>query len=225
MPQLEIVRAGAGSGKTTDLCQSVADAVTAGLDPARILATTFTKKAAAELKGRIQAKLLAAAGGREVAQRHADRLELAAIGTVHGVAHQMLSRYAIELGLSPRLEVITEEASDRALSDLLGAIPADAWLPLAESAERLGIKDLHKRILGLLAAKRGNCISDADFTDQMNGSAARVCELLAHGGTAASGTSLSQLYDLANEALVKADSTLGQLLRGSKNQCWQEVRR
>ena len=55
---LEVVRAGAGSGKTTDLCQTVADAVADGLDPARILATTFTKKAAAELKGRIQGKLL-----------------------------------------------------------------------------------------------------------------------------------------------------------------------
>ena len=40
---LEVVRAGAGSGKTTDLCDTVAKAVAAGLDPARILATTFKK--------------------------------------------------------------------------------------------------------------------------------------------------------------------------------------
>ena len=59
---LEVVRAGAGSGKTTDLCDTVAKAVAAGLDPARILATTFTKKAAAELKGRVQAKLLDESG-------------------------------------------------------------------------------------------------------------------------------------------------------------------
>jgi ATP-dependent exoDNAse (exonuclease V) beta subunit len=57
MSLLEIVRAGAGSGKTTDLCETVSAAVIAGLDPSRILATTFTKKAAAELKGRIQAQL------------------------------------------------------------------------------------------------------------------------------------------------------------------------
>ena len=54
MTKLEVVRAGAGSGKTTDLCQTVADAVVDGLDPARILATTFTKKAAAELKERLK---------------------------------------------------------------------------------------------------------------------------------------------------------------------------
>ena len=44
MTSLELVRAGAGSGKTTDLCQTVANAVSDGLDPARILATTFTNE-------------------------------------------------------------------------------------------------------------------------------------------------------------------------------------
>ena len=206
MSQLEVVRAGAGSGKTTDLCKTVADAVAGGLDPARVLATTFTKKAAAELKGRIQAKLLAGAKGRSARQQHADRLELAAIGTVHSVAHQMLSRYAIELGLSPRLEVITEEASDRALSDLLGAIPTEAWQPLADGAERLGINDLHRRVLDLMAAKRGNQISDGDFTDQMNASADQVCQLLAPDGVATGEMSLSQLYDLAEQALASVDA-------------------
>lgn len=223
MTQLEVVRAGAGSGKTTDLCQTVADAVAGGLDPARVLATTFTKKAAAELKGRIQQKLLAGKGERLATQQHADRLELAAIGTVHSVAHQMLSRYAIELGLSPRLEVITEEASDRALSDLLGAIPAEAWQPLADGAERLGISDLHLRVLGLLAAKRGNCISDDDFTDQMNASALRVCELLAPGGPAATETPLSQLYDLAEVALADIDALVNDVQKNT-NTARQKLR-
>ena len=205
MHTLELVRAGAGSGKTTDLCQTVAEAAADGLDPARILATTFTRKAAAELKGRIQAQLLAGTDGRAAAHRHADRLELAAIGTVHSVAHQLLSRYAIEMGLSPRLEVVTELASERALSYLLGAIPVSAWQPLADCGERLGINDLHRRILNLLAAKRGNRISDADFTTHMASSADRVSELLAPAGVAAVETPISQLYDLAEEALTNID--------------------
>ena len=206
MHTLELVRASAGSGKTTDLCQTVAAAAADGLDPARILATTFTKKAAAELKGRIQAQLLAATDGKAAAHRHADRLELAAIGTVHSVAHQVLSRYAIEMGLSPRLEVVTELASERALSYLLGAIPLSAWQPLADCGERLGINDLHRRILKLLAAKRGNLISDADFTAHMAASANRVCELLAPSGVVAVETPISQLYDLAEEALTNIDA-------------------
>jgi len=206
MQSLELVRAGAGSGKTTDLCQTVADAVSKGLDPARILATTFTKKAAAELKGRIQAQLLSATDGQAAAHRNADRLELAAIGTVHSVAHQLLSRYAIEMGLSPRLEVITEVASDRALSDLLGRIPLSAWQPFADCAERLGVTDLHRRILNLLAAKRGNVISDDDFTAQMTVSADRVCELLAPSGVSGVETPISELHDLAEQALTNIDA-------------------
>ena len=223
MAQLEVVRAGAGSGKTTDLCQAVADAVDGGLDPARVLATTFTKKAAAELKGRIQAKLLAGTGGRIATQQHADRLELAAIGTVHSVAHQMLSRYAIELGLSPRLEVITEEASDRALSDLLGAVPAKVWQPLVDGAQRLGINDLHRRVLGLLAAKRGNRISDDEFTDQMNTSANRVCEMLAPDGVTAVGPPLSQLHDLAEVALANINSLVNDV-QNNTNTARQKLR-
>ncbi|MFT7643337.1 MAG: ATP-dependent helicase/nuclease subunit A, partial [Pirellulaceae bacterium] len=206
---LELVRAGAGSGKTTDLCRTVAEAVADGLDPARILATTFTKKAAAELKGRIQSQLLAGSDGTEAAQRHADRLELAAIGTVHSVAHQLLSRYAIEMGLSPRLEIVTEPASERALSDLLGAIPLAAWQPLADCAERLGSSDLHRRILSLLTAKRGNRISDAEFTAQMAASADRVSELLAPSGVAAVETSIDQLDELAEQALANIDALTG----------------
>ncbi|MDB5346031.1 MAG: UvrD/REP helicase [Schlesneria sp.] len=221
---LEVVRAGAGSGKTTDLCQTVADAVANGLDPARILATTFTKKAAAELKGRIQAKLLSGDGGRAAARRHADRLELAAIGTVHSVALQLLARYAIELGLSPRLEVITEHGSDRALRDLLGAIPLDRWQLLADHAERLGITDFDKKSLALLAAKRGNRISDAGFRDQMAASAERVCQLLALQGVTETDTPADLLVELAKEALEKINTLTNDTYKNTKT-AKQDLRR
>lgn len=205
MNTLEVVRAGAGSGKTTDLCQTVADAVAGGLDPARILATTFTRKAAAELKGRIQAKLLSGSGNRGAAHDQADRLELAAIGTVHSVAHQLLARYAIDLGLSPRLEVITEHGSDQALRDLLGAIPLETWQPLANLAERLGISELHQQILKLLSSKRGNRLHDDAFTEHMAAGAERVCELLAPDDLLNEIPPANRLYELAEEALRNID--------------------
>lgn len=198
---LELVRAGAGSGKTTDLCRIVDEAVRAGLDPARILATTFTKKAAAELKGRMQANLLAGTKDRLVAGRNAERLELAAIGTVHSVAHRLLSRYALELGLSPRLEVVTESASERALGKLLGSLPGPAWQTLTELAGRLDVDDLTQRILDLLAAKRGNRITDAEFAARMTADARRVCELLAPDGATTVEMAPGRLHELADEAL------------------------
>ena len=202
MSILEIVRAGAGSGKTTNLCETVSMAVITGLDPSRILATTFTKKAAAELKGRIQKQLLSITNGNpNAAHQRADRLELAVIGTVHSVAHQLLRRYSIELGLSPRLEVITETTSKRALDELLGAIPIDTWRELNLNAGRLAATDLQNRILALLASKRGNRIADERFRSDMARSADRVCVLLAPQGPAAMANPSSLLIELVEQAL------------------------
>lgn len=201
MNRLELVCAGAGSGKTYDLCETVALAVKEGLDPARILATTFTKKAAAELKSRIQAKLLAENSNRQLAQQQVDRLELAAIGTVHSVARLLLSRYAIEIGLSPHLKVIEEQASDKALRDLLGISQKETWQRLVDCAERLDLSDIPSLILDLLAAKRGNRICNEDFISHMRESAERLCELLEPNGAAKESITISHLGELAEEAL------------------------
>ena len=143
MTKLEVIRAGAGSGKTTELCRIVAEAVAMGLDPSRILATTFTKKAAAELKSRMQAKLLGLGNDSSKTEfGHADRFDLAAIGTVHSVASRLLSRYAIEMGLSPTLEVLDESGSQSALSNLLGEVQEENWVQLTEASMRLSIDNL-----------------------------------------------------------------------------------
>ncbi|MEX1028042.1 MAG: UvrD-helicase domain-containing protein [Candidatus Paceibacterota bacterium] len=223
MNKLEIVRAGAGSGKTTDLCQTVAEAVQGGLDPARILATTFTKKAAAELKGRVQAELLADAGGKTKAHRQADRLELAAIGTVDSVAHQLVSRYAVEMGLSPRLEVTTESVGERMLAELLAGNPSDSWQTLLDCAERLGIDDLHSRILTLFSKKRENRIGNADFASHLSDSANRVCELLARGQTADFDAPIGDLYQLVKDA-VEQMSDLSDTTAKTRQAC-QKLRR
>jgi ATP-dependent helicase/nuclease subunit A len=175
---LKLIRAGAGSGKTYYLCEAVAEAVRDGFDPARLLATTFTKKAAAELKGRIQAKLLAGTDSSELNQYNADRLELASIGTVHSVAHQILSRYAVELGLSPRLEVTSEQAAMRLVSQQLSDIESNSQRQLITHAGRLGVHDLDKQLLALLDAKRSNRLSEDSLREHLVVSAKRVCELL-----------------------------------------------
>lgn len=199
---LELVRAGAGSGKTTDLCAIVASAVDKGLDPSRLLATTFTRKAAAELKARMQARLLARAVDRCQRFRDAERLELAAIGTVHSVAHQILSRYALEMGLSPKLEVMEDDAEMRIIRDILGTMPQEQWKPLFDLACRLGIsgEDLDKHLLSLVSAKRGNRIEDTAFMAQMTASAERVCELLS-GGEALHPEAGDRFDTLVGEAL------------------------
>jgi superfamily I DNA/RNA helicase len=205
MGNLRIIRAGAGSGKTYRLCEVVADAVANGLDPARILATTFTRKAAAELKGRIQARLLdhATLSSRDrIAQ--AERLELAAIGTVHSVGHRLLSRYALPLGFSPELTVLEETGSTRALHELLGQMPVAPWEDLARLTYRLSLAAPQDIVLGLLEAKRGNRIADAAFREQMVRSADRLVALMAPEGPSAP-VGFAGLYDLARTTLRHLD--------------------
>ena len=113
------VSAGAGSGKTRRLTEElerllVEDAV----DPARIIGTTFTVKAAAELRDRVRERLIA--GGRFAL---AEQSGGALIGTVHSVCERLLRRFAFERGLSPALDVASVEDSERlfdqALDDVL----------------------------------------------------------------------------------------------------------
>ncbi|CAL9419543.1 ATP-dependent DNA helicase Rep [Streptomyces sp. enrichment culture] len=52
-----LVLAGPGTGKTTTLVESVAARVAAGTDPERVLVLTFSRKAAAELRDRMTARM------------------------------------------------------------------------------------------------------------------------------------------------------------------------
>ncbi len=199
---LTVVGAGAGSGKTTKICEIVAERIVAGLDPSLVLATTFTRTAAAEMKGRIQAALLAESSlSTEARIRMSERLELAAIGTVHSVGHTLLRKYAIPLGLSPRLEVMEEGGKARHLKRLLTQSDPDEWVKLDSVARRLGHSKTHELVLTLLDAKRGNDIGDLAFRAQLKAGSARLRELLLLPGGDTEDGSLDAIYDLARKAL------------------------
>ena len=90
MHNLKIISAGAGSGKTYTLTQEMATLLTpkdgqpAPVRASGIIATTFTNKAAAELKERVRVKLL-----EEGLTAEADELGNAMIGTVHAIGVQL----------------------------------------------------------------------------------------------------------------------------------------
>lgn len=59
----EVVRASAGAGKTTELTSKFISLLTQGVEPKNILATTFTRKAASEIRSRIIKRLLDSVDG------------------------------------------------------------------------------------------------------------------------------------------------------------------
>lgn len=80
--------ASAGSGKTETLSQRVARLVHDGVDPAKIVAFTFTVKAAEELKIRIRDRVESIAG-----KEAADKLGSLYVGTIHGYCLQLLQSF------------------------------------------------------------------------------------------------------------------------------------
>mgnify|MGYP003631257099 CR=1 FL=1 len=122
---VKVITASAGSGKTYRLSELLDEALTNGeARPEFIIATTFTKKAAAELTERARTRLL---DGGNTKAAHA--LLAARIGTVNSVCGSIVSDFAFELGLSPSLQVIDEDGADielrRALSSVVSADQRD----------------------------------------------------------------------------------------------------
>ncbi len=105
---IEMISASAGTGKTYRLTELIVEAVKGGIPPERIMATTFTVNAAAELTSRVRLKLLA-----EVGLDEATRIEDAYIGTVHSLCNRFLSEYAIDSGISPAVDMLPEQDAQR----------------------------------------------------------------------------------------------------------------
>lgn len=110
--------AGAGAGKTYNITQEVAKAIKErACRPAGLIATTFTRKAATELREKLRAGLYEAGLPAE-----AEQLGQALIGTVHSVAEKLLSRFALEAGISPRIQVLDDDLADDLLAHALDSV-------------------------------------------------------------------------------------------------------
>ncbi|MCH8979596.1 MAG: UvrD-helicase domain-containing protein [Armatimonadetes bacterium] len=98
------VRASAGSGKTTVLVQRyLRHIVELGHRPDEILTITFTRKAAAEMKGRIVSELRALK-----LYDDAQIAETGPIQTIHSLCERLLRENSLAAGIDPRFEVMPE---------------------------------------------------------------------------------------------------------------------
>jgi ATP-dependent exoDNAse (exonuclease V) beta subunit len=104
-----LLTANAGSGKTSVMAERfVRAAREEGGDVARILAITFTEKAAAELKTRVRGRF-EQLGDDERARA----TEGAWISTIHSFCARLLRTHALAAGIDPRFAVLDERAAER----------------------------------------------------------------------------------------------------------------
>ena len=113
-----LVSASAGSGKTFVMVQRIIDQILRGVAVSQLFISTFTVKAAGELKERLEKELGQALKEAEspelkqhLAQQLADLLN-ADIGTMDAFTQKVLSRYGYLLGLAPNFRIL-QSASEQ----------------------------------------------------------------------------------------------------------------
>jgi DNA helicase-2/ATP-dependent DNA helicase PcrA len=130
-----LVIAGAGTGKTSTIAHRVAQLVMHGVDPARVLLLTFTRRAAQEMRHRAHDIMREAVGDTLGNKSQAMLQRLVWAGTYHSIGNRLLRHYARHLKLEPAYSVM-----DRADSaDLLDEIRTE--LGLAAKDQRFPRKD------------------------------------------------------------------------------------
>ncbi len=162
MDNITFISAGAGSGKTYRLTQDLGKLLIEQADefrPSGVIATTFTKLAANELRGRVRQRLNET-GHNDLAVR----MEQALIGTVNGVCGQLLKRFSFEAGLSPVQNVIEEQAAEHLFAVALESVlTLDKVKSMNALAQRLSIDDWRKEVKGIVQTARANNLPSAQL--------------------------------------------------------------
>ncbi|MDR3698444.1 MAG: UvrD-helicase domain-containing protein [Candidatus Sulfopaludibacter sp.] len=146
------VVAGPGSGKTTVLVEYFRRLVEAGVDPLRILAITFTEKAA----GNMRKKLAQAFQASPVTRA---RMERAWVSTVHGFCARLLRENAVFAGVDPEFYVADERESWRlqqqSMADAMDALFQEHPAELRALIRGLSSLEFEEAVLSAYDAMRG----------------------------------------------------------------------
>jgi len=116
-----VVSAGAGSGKTRVLVERYLYLLSQGVKISDILAITFTRKAALEMKQRIRNALIE----RGAPQSVLNDFTQAHISTIHGFCQRIVADHPCQAGIDPRFRVAEEWESRSILSQVVQDLLAD----------------------------------------------------------------------------------------------------
>ncbi len=144
-----LVLAGAGSGKTRVLTRRVAWLIARGADPSRILAVTFTNKAAGEMRERIASLV-------------GPRARSAWVGTFHSIGVRMLRREADRLGIARDFSIFDRDDQLSALRRVL----TDLSIPAKENPP--------EQILSVISKAKNDLLGPAEFAAAARGPIERL---------------------------------------------------
>jgi len=153
---ITFVSAGAGSGKTYRLTQILHEKLSSGkVSAGGVIATTFTRKAATELRERVRTELL-----KKGELALANSMGQARISTVNSVCGGLLERFAFEAGLAPVQRVLEEVQAGALVREAIDAVSDTETLQtIVALARRLGIDDWDEKLKSLIDQARANDIA------------------------------------------------------------------
>jgi ATP-dependent helicase/nuclease subunit A len=222
---IRFISAGAGSGKTYRLTKLLSERLASKqIRPEAVVATTFTKKAAAELVERVRQRLIT--DGHHV---DANSMRQALIGTVNSVCGQLLGRYAFEAGLSPHLAILGEQDQPILFAHAL----EQAMMPkhihrMNALGRRLGFEDWRADVKRVVDHARANGIPAEQFTEHARRSAEELLDFFpAETGGDLEGALRAAVTEAIQAIAANGDTTkeTGEyldLLRNVENQICQE---
>ena len=115
-----LVSASAGAGKTTVMIQRLTDILQSGADLDEVLAVTFTKKAATQMKDKLRKELIkrldtSDTAVREHLRRQLNKINTADISTIHSFCARLIRTYFYALNVDASFEVLADGAEANTL--------------------------------------------------------------------------------------------------------------
>ncbi len=177
-----VIEASAGTGKTYALVQTVLRALfKKGLPMESIVALTFTKKAAGEMKERIAAALQTMIKENKETERARQALESidrAAISTIHSYAYSLLKRFPLAAGISADAEVdekgvrgddlFDEDWSVWIAAELNENTPRQKdWLQVLGKVDLSDVRELARRLVDFDVPLDHLTVSDANLSKDL----------------------------------------------------------
>jgi DNA helicase-2/ATP-dependent DNA helicase PcrA len=172
-----LVLAGAGSGKTRVLVHRIAWVIrVGGVAAQHVLAVTFTNKAAAQMRDRVEALL-----GMPTRNLW--------IGTFHGLSHRLLRIHWREAGLTEGFQIMDSEDQQRMIRRMLRSLELDenVWVP--------------KEIQWFINAQKDEGLRAKDLRDEGNAGRRQMIDLYARYEQACTAASVIDFGELLLRSL------------------------
>jgi len=203
--KLTFISAGAGSGKTYRLTNILYTELAAKrVSPGGVMATTFTRKAATELRERVRGFML-----ERGEHALANAMGQAQIGTINAVCGDLLRRFAFEAGLPTEQTVLEEEQATLLLRQAIDMVQeSEQAAELDVLRRRLSIEDWDDDFKNLVSTIRANDIDPGQLAMIAQENAD---DLLSHFPKATKDDLTKELSDALNHAIPLIQASAGNI--------------